>query len=171
MKDQNTTEVNNGEIPENESTTTETTETSNFEKELADLKDTYTRLYADFDNYKKRSLKERSELIRFAGSDVVTSLLPVLDDFERALKSFGDEENTMKEGIQLIYSKLVNTLEQRGLKAIESIGTDFNVDFHEAVSNVPVEDESQKGKVIDELEKGYSMHDKVIRYAKVVVGN
>ncbi len=143
-----------------------------LQAELSEMKDTHLRLFAEFENYKRRTLKERSDLIRSAGADTLTALLPVLDDFERALKANEKlENNPMKEGVLLIYNKLVQTLDARGLKAMQSIGTEFNVDLHEAITNVPAPSEDLKGKVIDEVEKGYYLNDKVIRYAKVVVGN
>jgi molecular chaperone GrpE len=140
--------------------------------DLAEQKDNYLRLYADFENYKKRALKERSDLIKSAGSDTLAALLPVLDDFDRAMKAMETaSDNPVKEGVTLIHTKLISTLEQRGLKVMTAIGEEFNVDMHEAITNIPVADESQKGKVVDVLEKGYYLNDKVIRYAKVVVGN
>lgn len=139
----------------------------------AELHDKYIRLYSEFENYKRRTAKERMDLIEFAGRDIIVSMLPVVDDFDRAIKSVetAKDINAVKEGIELISGKFKNILDQRGLKVIESIGQEFNIDFHEAITNVPVEDESQKGKVIDEVEKGYLLGEKVIRFAKVVVGN
>ena len=143
-----------------------------FIAEIAELKDTHLRLFAEFENYKRRTLKERSDLIKSAGSDILTALLPVLDDFDRAIKSANNTSDpALKEGISLIHGKLNGILEQRGLKIMKSIGEPFNVDLHEAITNVPVEDELMKDKVIDEVESGYYLNDKVIRYAKVVVGN
>ena len=143
-----------------------------FIAEIAELKDTHLRLFAEFENYKRRTLKERSELIKSAGSDILTALLPVLDDFDRAIKAASNTSDpALKEGITLIHGKLNGILEQRGLKIMKSIGESFNVDLHEAITNVPVEDELMKDKVIDEVESGYYLNDKVIRYAKVVVGN
>jgi len=143
-----------------------------YAQEIADIKDTHLRLFAEFENYKRRTLKERSELIKSAGSDILTALLPVLDDFDRALKAAEKtEESALKEGVTLIQGKLTSILEQRGLKIMKSIGEPFNVDLHEAITNVPVEDDEMKNKVIDEVESGYYLNDKVIRYAKVVVGN
>lgn len=144
--------------------------TEKLEKEIKELKDQHLRFAAEFENYKKRTLKERAELIRTAGADILIALLPVLDDMERAIKALENVENSpLKEGVLLIQNKLISILEQRGLKPMESLGTEFNVDLHEAITNVPVED-SKKDKVVDELEKGYYLHDKVIRYAKVIVG-
>ena len=140
--------------------------------DLAEQKDNYLRLYADFENYKKRALKDRSDLIKSAGSDTLAALLPVLDDFDRAMKAMETAaDSPVKEGVTLIHNKLISTLEQRGLKVMVAIGEEFNVDMHEAITNIPVADEAQKGKVVDVLEKGYYLNDKVIRYAKVVVGN
>ncbi len=157
-------------IEASEQTPLEEDPVTKLQSELGELKDTHLRLFAEFENYKRRNLKERSELIRSAGSDVIESLLTVLDDFERAIKALEKTDDAAKEGIVLIHGKLKNILEQRGLKAMQSIGTVFNPDLHEAISNVPVEDEKQKGMVIDEVEKGYHLNDKVIRYAKVIVG-
>ncbi len=141
--------------------------------ELAELKDQHMRLYAEFDNFRKRSLKERSDYLKSAGSDMVVSLLPVLDDFERAIKAASSisDKDPLKEGVNLVYHKLKVILEQKGLKAMTSLEAVFDVDVHEAVTNIPVDNESMKGKVVDELEKGYWFNDKVIRHAKVVVGS
>jgi len=143
-----------------------------LENEVLMQKDNYLRLYADFENYKKRSLKERSDMIKSAGADILGSLLPILDDFDRALQALENTENgPAKEGVLLIHNKMLSTLEQRGLKPMQTIGEEFNVDLHEAITNIPVEEHAKKGKVVDELEKGYFLNDKVIRYAKVVVGS
>lgn len=143
-----------------------------LEAEITELKDNHLRLYAEFENYKRRSIKERAELIKTAGSDIISALLPVLDDFDRALKAMGEAaDGPVKEGVMLIHHKLKTTLESRGLKAIDAIGKEFDVELHEAITNMPVEDASMKGKVIDEVEKGYWLQDKVIRYSKVVIGS
>jgi len=143
-----------------------------LEKDIADLKDHHLRQYADFENYKRRSMKERIDLIKSAGADIITSLLPVLDDFDRALKAMKeDTDAATKEGIVLIQQKLMATLEQRGLKPMDSMGEEFDVELHEAITKIPVDDESKIDKVIDEVEKGYWLNEKVIRYAKVVVGS
>ncbi|WP_231465556.1 MULTISPECIES: nucleotide exchange factor GrpE [unclassified Pedobacter] len=143
-----------------------------LQAEVQQLNDKYLRLYAEFDNYKRRTQKERVELLQTAGKDVIVSLLPVLDDFDRALKAMetATEVAPVKEGILLVSSKLKNTLAQKGLKDVESINNDFNTDFHEAITNIPAPTEELKGKVIDEVEKGYTLNDSVIRFAKVVVG-
>jgi molecular chaperone GrpE len=131
-------------------------------------KEKWLRLNAEFENYKKRTLREKSELIKTAGQEVIISLLPVLDDFERALKNAGPDDKT-QEGIRLIYQKLKNMLEQKGLKPMEATGEDFDTDLHEAITSVKAEEE-MKGKVVEEMEKGYFLNGKVIRHAKVIVG-
>lgn len=142
-----------------------------LEKEIAELKDNHLRQYADFENYKRRSMKDRVEMIKSAGADIITSLLPVLDDFDRAIKAMTSEvDASNREGIILIHQKLLATLEQRGLKPMESIGNEFDVELHEAITKIAVAGENMKDKVIDELEKGYWLNDKVLRYAKVVIG-
>jgi len=145
-------------------------ENEELKHQVAELNDKYLRLFADFDNFRKRNTRERIELIKTAGIEVVNSLLPVLDDFQRALKQMEATNDPMTEGVKLIYQKLVSILESKGLKAMTSIGEPFNPEFHEAISEVPVEDENMKGKVVDEIEKGYYLSDKIIRHAKVVVG-
>ena len=137
-----------------------------------ELKDKYLRLYADFDNYKKRTAKEKMELFDTAGKDIVSAVLPTIDDFERANKALenSDDVAALKEGMQLVYQKLLKTLESKGVKAMESNGTEFNADLHEAITEIPAPSEEMKGKVIDTVEKGYYINDKILRYAKVVVG-
>lgn len=143
-----------------------------LQKENATLNDKYLRLFAEFDNYKRRTQKERVELLQTAGKDVVVSLLPVLDDFERALKATENatEVSAIRDGIMLVQAKLKSILSQKGLKELESIHTVFDTDIHEAITKIPATSDDLKGKVIDELEKGYTLNDKVIRFAKVVVG-
>ena len=142
-----------------------------LEKKASEINDKYLRLYSEFDNYRKRTIKEKSDIIKTAGEEVFKSFLPVIDDFERAIKANEKVDNpeTIKEGIQLIYTKLRSNIQQKGLVAIESIGNNFDSDTMEAVTHIPATDESQKGKVIDEIEKGYKLGDKVIRFAKVIV--
>ncbi|ACU05403.1 GrpE protein [Pedobacter heparinus DSM 2366] len=144
-----------------------------LQQENAALNDKYLRLFAEFDNYKRRTQKERIELLQTAGKDVIISLLPVLDDFDRANKAMetATDVNSVKEGVNLVHSKLKGILAQKGLKEIESIDTAFDTDNHEAITKIPAPNEEMKGKVIDELEKGYTLNDKVIRFAKVVVGS
>lgn len=142
-----------------------------IQAELQEQKDKYLRLFAEFDNYKRRNAKERLELIQTAGKDVIISLLQVLDDCDRAEKQLEESPDsaTNKEGVMLVFNKLRSTLQARGLKAMESINTDFDVEKHEAITEMEVP-EKQKGKVVDEIEKGYYLNDKIIRFAKVVVG-
>jgi molecular chaperone GrpE len=138
------------------------------------LNDKYLRLYAEFDNYKRRTAKERIELFKTANAEVIKSMLSVLDDFDRAKKSMeiAKDIEAVKEGIQLIHHKLKSTLQSQGLSEMESVmGNTFDTDLHEAITNVPAPSEDLKGKVMDEVEKGYLLNDKVIRYAKVVVGS
>ncbi|MCK4568922.1 MAG: nucleotide exchange factor GrpE [Bacteroidales bacterium] len=142
-------------------------------QKLEEMNDKYLRLFSEFDNFRKRTQKEKLELLKTASEDVIVALLPVLDDFERAMNSTEDnsiDENYM-EGIDLIYNKLKNTLSQKGLEPIEAMGTEFDTDFHEAITNIPAPTPDMKGKVVDVIEKGYLLNDKVIRFARVVVGN
>ncbi len=151
---------------------TEVTAKLSIEDELAEMKDKYLRLYSDFENFKRRTSKERIELYKTAGQEIITAMLPVLDDFERANKSMETAQDiiAVKEGIALVHNKLKNILIQKGLKEMESQGKDFDADFHEAITNIPAPSPELKGKVVDAVEKGYFLGDKVIRYAKVVVG-
>lgn len=144
-----------------------------MKQEVTLANDKYLRLYAEFDNFRRRTTKERAEMLQSAGKDVIVSLLPVLDDFDRAIRSMQntDDVAAVKEGVVLIQQKFKNILAQKGLKEMESIGTAFDPELHEAITNVPVPADDQKGKVIDEVEKGYYLGDKVARFAKVVVGS
>ena len=139
-------------------------------KEIADLKDKYLRTLAEFDNYKKRTLKEKAELILNGSEKTVKAVLPVLDDFERALKDKSDDPKAIKDGVQMIFNKFVKALESLGVKKIDTDGKDFDTDFHEAVAMVPGMGDEKKGKVIDCVQTGYTLNDKVIRHAKVAVG-
>lgn len=143
-----------------------------LEEELAKEKKEYLFLMADFDNFRKRTLKEKAELIRNGGEKVLGDLLPVLDDFERALQAInsGNDVESLKEGVNLIYGKFVQYLEKNQVKEIISTDADFDTELHDAVTTFPVDDESKKGKVIDTVQKGYMINDKVLRHAKVVVG-
>lgn len=140
--------------------------------ELAQANDKYLRLYAEFDNFRRRTSKERVELLQTAGKEIIVSLLPVLDDFERAEKAMekSTDVEALKAGVALIQNKLNNILSQKGLKPMQSIGQPFDADLQEAVTNIPAPTEDMKGKVIDEMEKGYTLGDSVIRFAKVIVG-
>lgn len=142
------------------------------EAELAELKDKHLRLQAEFDNYRKRTLKERMELLKTASESVLTNILPVIDDFERALQTLEQvEENShVKDGIKLIYNKFQEFLKQNGIKEIEAKEQDFNTDLHEAITTIPAPSEELKGKIVDVVQKGYYLNDKVIRFSKVVIG-
>lgn len=156
----------------NNKQSTDTDKTAEYEATIADLKDKYLRQAAEFDNYRKRVLKEKSELIQNGGESVISSLLPIIDDFERALQNMKKSDDTaaLKEGVELIYQKFMKTLESNGLKTIETKEADFNTDFHEAVAMIPAPNDESKGKVVDCVQKGYKLNNKVIRHAKVAVG-
>lgn len=138
--------------------------------EIEELKKQALYKQAEFDNFRKRTMKEKADLILAGGEKTITAILPVLDDFERALLDKSDDPNAVREGMQLIFNKFVKTLEQLGVKKIETEGADFNVDYHESIALVPGMGEEKKGKVIDCVQTGYMLNDKVIRYAKVAVG-
>ena len=146
-------------------------EKSDKEK-LAEMQDRYLRLQAEYDNYRKRTLREKMELTRSAGEDILNGLLPVMDDFERALQSIDEAENAeaLKDGVHLIYGKFKDFLHQQGVREMESQDQDFDTDKHEAISKVPAPSQDMKGKVVDVVQTGYYLNDKVLRYAKVVVG-
>ena len=175
-------ELNNEETTQNESETqtAEATEDANKEEQLDPLtaaqieaeqwKDKYIRLAAEFENYKKRTLKEKSELILNGSEKTVAAVLPVIDDFERATADKTEDPQAIKEGFELIYKKFMKTLESLGVNKIETDNADFNVDYHEAIAMVPGMGDDKKGKVIDCVQTGYTLNDKVIRHAKVAVG-
>ncbi len=169
---ENTTENGQPDAPEqNTDAAPAPSAEDKLKDELAQANDKYLRLYAEFDNFRRRTVKEREDARKTEGKDVIVALLPVLDDFERALRAMdkATEVASVKEGVELIQNKLKGVLTQKGLKEMKSIGQPFDADIHEAVTSVPVPDE-QKGQVIDEMEKGYELNDKVIRFAKVIVG-
>jgi len=143
-----------------------------LEQELGEAKDKYLRLYAEFDNYKKRTVKERLDLISTAGRDTIASILPVLDDFDRAKKSADDDASSevFTEGVMLVYNKLHGVLTSKGVKPMHSTGEVFDPELHEAITEIPAPTEEMKGKIIDTIEHGYFLNDKIIRHAKVVVG-
>lgn len=179
MKDEQTTEQQNEALNEDanvETTETETEETLSPEEKLAaeavEWKDKYARLYAEFDNFRKRTSRERVELIKSAGSDVISEMLPVLDDFDRAMKANETNEDikAVKEGFNLIRTKLNHTLEGKGLKAMNSMEQPFDTEYHEAITNIPAPSDHLKGKVVDVVTSGYFLNDTVLRYAQVVVG-
>ena len=148
-------------------------ETDKLQADLDEQKDKYLRLMAEFENYKRRTAKERMELIQTAGKDVIVSMLDVLDDVDRAEKQLqtSDDIAVQKEGIQLVFNKIRTSLYSKGVKVLESINTDFDVEKHEAITEIPAPTNKQKGKVLDEVQKGYYLNEKLIRFAKVVVGN
>ncbi len=147
-------------------------EIDKLQNDVTELKDKYVRLYAEFDNFKRRTSKERVDLFKTANRDVLVALLPILDDMERAQKSFqmATELGPIKEGVELIAAKFKNLMVNQGLTEIKAIGEKFDTDLHEAITNIPAPSENMKGKVIDEMEKGYKLGDKVIRFSKVIVG-
>jgi molecular chaperone GrpE len=175
---------NNSEHTSAEATQEETTEKilevmdepnqpEDFAAQIAALNDKYLRLYSEFDNYRKRTIKEKSDIIRSAGEDVFKAIMPTIDDFERAIKANETvtEVEPIKEGISLIYHKLKVACTAKGLEPMDTIGKAFNADYMESITSIPAPSEDMKGKVIDEVEKGYKLGDKVIRFAKVVVGS
>lgn len=174
-KDQNTEQteekINQQEVEQTEGQQSEAQEEPKEEdkvqelgEKLAALNDKYLRLYSEYENYRKRTTIEKADLLLNGSREMMKAILPVIDDFERALAATGDDE-----GIQLIYNKLIKILEQKGLKAMEVKGEKFDENLHEAITRIPATDESQKGLVVDVVEKGYYLNDKVLRYAKVVV--
>ena len=167
----NTTEQETQQTEEN--VTENVTKEPTTEELLAEEKDRYIRLYAEFENYKKRTLKEKMEFAQYANTEMMISMLAVLDDFERAIKEIAKNGNEADlKGIELIYQKFKNKLIEKGLKPLEvNAGDDFNVDFHEAITQIPAPTEELKGKIVDVIETGYQLHDRVIRFAKVVTGN
>ncbi len=142
-----------------------------LQSSLDEKQDKFLRLFSEFDNYRKRVSKERIEMSRVAAEGIITALLPVLDDLERASRMARDDEKGGENGIFLIYNKFKGILRQKGVEEIPAEGNDFNTDYHEAITHIPAEDESQKGKIVEEIQKGYMLNGKVIRYARVVVAN
>jgi molecular chaperone GrpE len=167
-------ELNNGEEMNQEQDVQENPQTSEQQDEqlVDEYKDKFVRLYAEFDNYRRRTNEEKLNLIASAGKDVISSMLPVLDNFERAIATNENLEDlaAIKEGFNLIFNQLKGILEAKGLKPMEAKGFTFDSDLHEAIANIPAPEDAMKGKVIDDVEKGYYLNDKVLRFAKVVVG-
>ena len=147
-------------------------EVKELQEKLNKLNDQYLRLAAEYDNYRKRTVKEKADLIKTAAEKVLVDLLPVIDDFERAMEHIEKSEDieALKDGVKLIYNHFQKFLKQQGVEEIEALGQQLNTDFHEAVQQVPVENQEQKGKIVHIVQKGYKLYDKVIRHAKVVVG-
>ena len=143
-----------------------------LQKKYDEANDKYLRLAAEFDNYKKRTLKERMELIKTAGENILVGLIPIIDDFDRAMQATSQAKDieAVKQGLGLIYNKFNEFIKQKGIKEIEAISKDFNTDLHEAITKIPAPTAELKGKVVDVVEKGYFLNDKVIRYSKVVIG-
>lgn len=143
-----------------------------LQQELGEQKEKYIRLYSEFDNFRRRTAKEKSELVKTATEDLMKALLPVLDDAQRAQKAVETSQDieALREGLQLVFGKLFKTLESNGLKPMNANGTAFDADLHEAITQIPAPTDELKGKVIDEVEKGYYLHEKPIRFAKVVIG-
>jgi molecular chaperone GrpE len=171
------TEKNIEQKKKKSSSAKKTNTTKKLKKENEELKikvlekeDKFLRLYSEFDNYRRRTSKERIDLLKNASKETISEILPVIDDFERALENISTDEESAKEGIELIFNKLKGILSNKGLKNMDSMGQDFDPDIHEAVTQIPAPSEDLKGKVVDVIEKGYSLNDKVIRFAKVVVG-
>lgn len=172
----------NEEIEENQTveTTDESTESDTVqvekeptaEEKLAVLNDKYLRLYSDFDNFRKRSIKEKADIIGMASSDMMKTMLPIIDDFERAIANNENSEDLkgLKEGFELIYNKALNSLKAKGLEPVEVKGELFDAELHEAITNIPAPSDDLKGKVVDVIEKGYNLKGKPLRFAKVVVG-
>ena len=167
------TKEQNNEPEETDNTDENPENADNVSEELSKLNDSYLRLMAEYDNYRKRTIKEKTELIKAGGEKAFIGLLPVIDDFERAIKTLETAQDltAIREGIMLIYNKFMGYLKQNGVNPIESLGQDFDPDFSEAVAMIPASGDEQKGKVIENIETGYTLYDKVIRHAKVVVAN
>lgn len=179
-KGQNTTAENTATAAENTNTASQQTDNvaetdpaKAWEDKYNEMNDKYIRLYSEFDNYKRRTSRERIDLLATANADMLKAILPVLDDFDRGFKNMEKASDVLalREGVELIYNKFKNTLQSKGLQEMKSIGEPFDAEVHEAITNVPAPSDDMKGKVVDEVEKGYYLHGKVIRYAKVVVGN
>ena len=174
QQDQGETEKTAAETLEQAGTekTEQVDELTKTQEELANMKDKYLRLSAEFDNYRKRTMKEKAELILNGGEKSISSILPIVDDFERALKNMETAEDVaaVREGVELIYNKFMTVLGQNGVKVIETKEQPLNTDFHEAIAVIPAPAEELKGKILDCVQTGYTLNDKVIRHAKVVVG-
>ena len=170
LKEEKTQEQNKGHQKKHKKTKSE--EIAELKEQLAELNDKYLRLFSDFDNFRKRSNAEKLELIKTASREVIEGLLPVLDDFDRALQHLKEQEADEQtiEGVELIYNKLFNYLKQKGLEPMDSKGKEFDTDYHDAITQIPAPSEDLKGKVVDVIQKGYLLNGNIIRHAKVVVG-
>ncbi len=141
-----------------------------WQQKFNELNDKHLRLFSEFDNFRKRTMREKSELIKSASGELIKEMLPMLDDMDRAIKAVPDEQKEAKEGMKLIYDKFLKIMKKKGLEEMDSMGKEFNTDYHEAITQIPAPNDEMKGKVVDVIEKGYFLNDKVLRYAKVVVG-
>lgn len=168
--DQNAEEAQNNE--QTNETAAQDDETEKLRESLAQANDKYMRLVAEFDNYKKRTLRERMDLLKTAGEDLLTGILPVVDDFERANANIdkANDIEAVKKGVELIYNKFIEFLKHNGVSPIEAMGQELDTDLHEAITKIPAPNDELKGKVVDVVKKGYTLNDKVIRYAQVVIG-
>lgn len=171
--EENNSEEQNTDQQETEISGENNDRVAELEAKVAELNEKYLRLYSEYDNFRKRTAKEKIELMQTAGEDVFKAILPVIDDFERAIKSNTETTDikAVNDGVNLIYNKFKNSLSAKGLQEMKSVGEPFNADIYEAITNVPAPSEDMKGKVIDELEKGYTLNGKIIRFAKVVIGS
>lgn len=167
-----TKQADDSDQEEEHSETREVSREEQLEKDLAEMKDKYTRLFAEFDNFRKRTAKERIQLMKNASADLIRDMLPVLDDLNRAKQANenADDVNSVKEGYDLIHQKFYRSLEAQGLTPMDSKGKPFDTEYHEAITNIPAPSDDLKGKVVDVVESGYFLNDMVLRYAKVVVG-
>ena len=169
VNEQNEEQIQNDEV---QSDTEKDAKVAELKAKADELNDKYLRLYSEFDNFRKRTAKEKVEMMQSAGEDVFKSILPVLDDFERAIKSNTESTDVkaVNDGVNLIFNKLKSTLTQKGLAEMKAVGETFDADIHEAITNIPAPTDDLKGKVVEELEKGYTLNGKIIRFAKVVIG-
>ena len=168
----NLQEEENNMTEDNETSDNVSDELTSLQKKYEELNDTHLRLRAEFDNYRKRTMREKADLIKSGGENALKNLLPIIDDFERALQNVQTAEDieALKEGINLIHGKFINYLTQQGVKPIEAIGKPFNTEEFEAIATIPAPDPNMKGKILDCVQTGYTLFDKVLRHAKVVVG-
>ena len=172
LQDNSVTENMGEQLAEEQTSQPGKEDVKKLQSELQELKDKYLRQVAEFDNFRKRTARERLDYMQTAGREVIESLLEVLDDSERAEKQFNSSQDleALRQGVSLVFNKFRNTLQSKGLKAMNSIGEPFDPEMHEAITEIPAASEEMKGKVVDVIEKGYYLNDKIIRYAKVVVG-
>ncbi|RMD97659.1 MAG: nucleotide exchange factor GrpE [Bacteroidetes bacterium] len=167
----NNSEANHNGAENQSNTASDNNDTDSLKQQLEEMKDKYMRLFAEFENYKRRTLKEKADWFKTAAEDTMSALLPILDDFDRARKFAEENDNEgWSEGMELLYQKLYSVLKSKGLEPMQSNGEEFDPEIHNAITEIPAPDEEMKGKVVDTVEKGYRLNDKIIRHAKVVVG-